>query len=129
MWGRLERPLALLILDRIRGIAQRFARLATRIGAGKYMPRRPAAAPRRRTAPRPCRPNPLPQGFAWLIKLVPEAAVYGSQLQFLFADPEMAALLEAAPASLRRPLRSLCRMLGVTPPPILAPPPPVPPPD
>ena len=35
----------------------------------------------------------------------------------------MAALLEAAPASLRRPVRSLCRMLGLEPPPILALPP------
>jgi hypothetical protein len=57
------------------------------------------------------------------VKLVPEAAVYGSQLEFLFADAEMAALLTAAPAPLRRPLRSLCRMLGVLPPPILAAPP------
>ncbi len=48
---------------------------------------------------------------------------YGSQLQFLFAEPEMAALLAAAPAAMRRPLRSLCRMLGVEPPPILALPP------
>ena len=35
----------------------------------------------------------------------------------------MKALLEAAPASLRRPVRSLCRMLGLEPPPILALPP------
>jgi hypothetical protein len=35
----------------------------------------------------------------------------------------MAALLAAAPASLRRPLRSLCWMLHLTPPQILAPPP------
>jgi hypothetical protein len=119
-WGRLARPLGLLILDRIREINQRFARIAARIGAGTYVPRRAAAMPRRRTGGRPRRPNPLPQGFAWLVKLVQETAVYGSQLQALFRDPEMAALLAAAPAPLRRPLRSLCRMLGVAPPPILA---------
>ena len=74
-----------------------------------------------------CRPAPkakksLPQGFAWLVKLVPETAVYRSQLQFLFADPEMAALMAAAPAAIGRPLCSLCRVLGVLPPKILAPP-------
>jgi hypothetical protein len=121
--GRLSGPLMILILNRIRDINQRFARLAARIGAGTYIPRRPAATPRRPTGPRPRPPNKLPQGFAWLVKLVPEAAVYGSQLQFLFADPAMAALMAAAPGPLRRPLRSLCRMLGVAPPPILALPP------
>jgi len=65
----------------------------------------------------------LPRGFAWLVKLLPETAVYGSQLQVLFADPAMAAMMQAAPASLCRPVRSLCHMLGVRPPPILAPPP------
>jgi hypothetical protein len=122
-WGRLARPLALLILDRLRSINQRIARLAARVAGGTYRPRRPAATPRPPTTRRPRQPNKLPQGFAWLVKLVPEAAAYGSQLQFLFADPEMAALMEAAPAALRRPLRSLCRMLGVAPPPILAAPP------
>ncbi len=57
------------------------------------------------------------------MKLLPETAAYGTQLQALCAAPEMAALLAAAPASLGRPLRSLCHMLGVRPPPILAPPP------
>ena len=118
-WGRLPRPFGLLILDRIRSINARFARIAARITAGTFLPRRsPAPHPRENRGPRG--PNKLPRSVAWLIKLLPEVAVYGSQLQFLFADPEMAALLEAAPASLRRPLRSLCRMLGVTPPPILA---------
>jgi hypothetical protein len=125
MWGGFPRPLALLILDRVRTINQAFARIAARIGAGNYHPRRPTDTPRQRAGPHPRQKNPLPQGFAWLVKLLPETAVYGSQLQFLFADPEMAALLAAAPASLGRPLRSLCHMLGVLPPPILAPPPPV----
>jgi hypothetical protein len=123
MWGHFSRPLALLILDRIRTINQAFARLAARIGAGTYIPSRPADRPRQRAGPHPRKKNPLPQGFAWLVKLVPETAVYGSQLQFLFAAPEMAALLAAAPGPMGRPIRSLCNMLGVRPPPILAPPP------
>jgi hypothetical protein len=119
--GRLATPLLVLILDRLRGINQTFARLAARIGAGRFAPRRSVA----RHSPierKPRRPNPLPQDFAWLIKLVPEAAASAGQLQFLLADAEMAALLAAAPAPLRRPLRSLCRMLGIDPPTVLAPP-------
>jgi hypothetical protein len=123
MWGGFSRPLAMLILDRLRTINQAFARLAARIAVGKPFPSRPPDQPRQRAGPHPRKKNPLPQGFAWLVKLVPETAVYGSQLQFLFATPEMAALMAAAPASLGRPLRSLCHMLGVRPPPILAPPP------
>ena len=119
--GWLAAPLVGLILDRLRGIKHRFARLAARIGAGRFSPRRATQRPDARQPPRA--KNPLPQGPAWLIKLVPEAAASASQLRFLLADPEMAALLAAAPAPLARPLRSLCRMLGVEPPPILAPPP------
>jgi len=119
--GRLALPLVVLILNRIREIQQRFARLAARIRASRFSARR--STPRRHTGRTPRRPSELPQGAAWLIKLVPEAAASASQLRFLFVDPEMAALLAAAPASMARPIRSLCRMLGVDPPPILAPPP------
>ena len=38
----------------------------------------------------------------------------------LFQDPEMIALMQAAPGAMRRPIRSLCWMLGTTPPSILA---------
>jgi hypothetical protein len=119
--GRLAVPLVVLILNRISEIKQRFARLAARIGAGRYSPRRSTQP--KHTGKKPRHPNQLPQGVAWLIKLVPEAAASASQLRLLFTDPEMVALLAAAPAPMARPLRSRCRMLGVDPPPILAPPP------
>jgi hypothetical protein len=107
-----------LIIDRIRGIKQRFARLAARIRDGRYAVRSVAAP--QRPAAKPRRPNKLPQTFGWLLKLVPDAVGSRSQLEHLFRDPGMADLMEAAPASMRRPLRSLCRMLGVPPPKILA---------
>jgi hypothetical protein len=118
---RLSYALIGLIIDRIRGINQCFARLAARIRDGKYFsrrfaPRRPPVGDRHRE------PNKLPQTFGWLLKLVPEAVGSRSQLECLLRDPEFAALLAAAPASLGRPLRSLCRMLRVSPPEILAPP-------
>ena len=119
---RLPYLLIAQIIDRLRFIKQRVARLAARIRDGRYAVRT-VTAPCRRSAGPPRRPDPLPKKFGWLLKLVPDAVGYRSQLENLFADAEMAALLAAAPASLGRPLRSLCHMLGIRPPPILAPPP------
>jgi len=120
MGGRIERALALLILTLIREINQAFARLAARISAGTYLPSRPVAARRARENRTPRGPNKLSQTFAGLVKLLPETAAYGTQLHVLFAEPEMAAPLAPAPAATRRPLRSLCRMLGARPSKILA---------
>ena len=126
---RLPLPLIALIVERIRRIKQRFADLADRIGAGLYTPRRHSTPPRRRPGQPPPPLEKLPQKFGWLLKLVPQAVGYCSQLEHLLRDPEMAALLTAAPTAMRRPIRSLCRMLGLSPPPILAlPPRPKPPP-
>jgi hypothetical protein len=120
--GRLARPLAVLIIGRLIDIQQRFTRIAERVGAGTYSPRR--SGPRRPPMEKkPRRPNPLPSRPAWLLSLVPEVPALASQLNLLLADPEMTALLAAAPGAMRRPLRSLCRMLGVDPPPVLALPP------
>ena len=125
MMGGDRLPLLLIaqIVDRIRGIKQRFATLAARIAAGQYVPRQNAAPPQKRPGQAPPPKNPLPNTFGWLLKLVPEAVQYRGQLEILLQDPEMAALLAAAPGAMARPLRSLCRMLGLTPPEILAPPP------
>jgi hypothetical protein len=113
-------PFIVLIVGRIRQINQRIAHLAARIRAGRYARRR--SAPRRSpTLRRARRPNPLPHEFGWLLKLVPESVAYRAQLDHLLRDPEMAALLAAAPAAMARPLRSLCWMLRLSPPPILAP--------
>ena len=117
--GIIAAPLFILLQHRISGIKRRFARLVARLASGKF-------SPRKSSGPRPGRPtgrkNVLPSGPCWLIKLVPAAAASASQLRFLLADPEMAALLAAAPASASRPIRSLCRALGVEVPEILPPP-------
>jgi hypothetical protein len=114
-------PLIVLIVGRLRHINQRIARLAARIRDGRYAPRRRSTPRRSPTIRRPRRPNPLPHEFGWLLELVPEAAGYRAQLEHLLRDPEMTALLAAAPAAMARPLRSLCWMLRVPPPPILPP--------
>jgi hypothetical protein len=111
-----------LIVSRLRAIKWRFARLAARVAAGTYKPR----APREQAAdqPRPAPPrDKLPRKFGWLRPLIPETVAFAGMLDGLLREPEMAALLAAAPAALGRPIRSLCRMLGVAPPKILAPPP------
>ena len=118
---RAATALLVLVWGMLRRMAVRLATLAAQASAGT-LPRHRARAPRapRRQSLRPR--QRLPAGFAWLVRLAPEAAGYGGQLQHLLADPEMAALLAAAPQA-GRILRPLCRMLAVPPTPALQPPP------
>jgi hypothetical protein len=120
---RLSYALIGLIVGRILGIKRRFARLAARIAAGTYAPRHCSTPRRPPTDPRPRQTTPLPRKRGWLLPLVPETVVFRCQLENLLVDPEMVALLTAAPASLGRPIRSLCWMLRLQPPDILTPPP------
>jgi hypothetical protein len=110
--GRMTVALLLLLWGRLRRSAARVRRLAERIAAGKL------ATSSRPAAPRPNRPPPprLPRGYAWLVRIVPTTAAFGSQLQHLLTDPEMAAIAELAP--MRRLLRPLCQMLGLPAPPV-----------
>jgi hypothetical protein len=111
--GRLAGPLIMLIWGRLRRLGARFAGLVARIRAGTLplvaAARRPASA-RPACTPRP--PPLLPRCFAWLARLVPEVNPYGAELYTLLSDPEMAALVCAAP-QMGGILRPLCRMLGV----------------
>ena len=126
--GLLAMPLKILVTARIMTIRDHLRRLADHIAAGTYKPRRPSATPRRKPAnPKPRQPSPLPQNPGWLRTLVPHEMYRlavtdaGHQLERLLRDdPQMIALIQAAPPSLRRPLRSLCRMLAIPPPPVLA---------
>ncbi len=101
-----------LICTRLSRTGQRFAKLAARVRSGAL----PAAA---RAGCRPAtsrssdrQAERLPRGFAWLFRLVPHSTPFGSQLNHLLSDPEMKALLEAAP-QMGRLLRPLCQMLGI----------------
>jgi hypothetical protein len=124
--------LILLICGRLRRITARFASLAARYAAGTLRPlRTPTTEPR--TEPRTAGPDsppprdpprdPLPRGYAWLIRLVPGAANFGTQLQYLLSQPEMAAMIAAVP-QMSRLLRPLCRALAAHPTPALPPDPP-----
>jgi hypothetical protein len=138
-------PLILLTVARLRHLLARFTKLAARAQAGKLRPPRRRAPPSAREASPPGEapppgeaapgdptPNPkpprqpeqlLPRKFGWLIRFVPyEAACFGSQLQHQLSQPEMTALIEAAPQA-GRILRPLCWMLAIPLPPILRLPP------
>ncbi len=111
-------PLVMLLWTRLARLTARFDALVARLTAGRSPAGRPAATARPRTRPArkaPAATGRLPRGQAWLIRLLPgEAASYGCQLQALLADPQMAALLAAAPEA-GRILRPLCRLLAITP--------------
>jgi len=111
----LSGPLLILLWTRLQVVSRRLAALAARAAAGRALTRRHITPlpPIRRTPPAPF-PH-LPHKFAWLVRLVPEAACHGSQLRHLLAEPEMEALLAVSPQA-RRLLRPLCRMLAVEPP-------------
>ncbi len=111
--------LMVLLWSRLHGMTDRFAALVAGCRFRRFASRTVrAAAPFADPAPPRLQQHPrqqhLPHGFAWLVRLVPEAASYGAQLQHLLAAPEMEALL-AASATARRLLRPLCRMLAVLP--------------
>jgi hypothetical protein len=114
------RPPLLLVHAWLGRLVQRFAALVARAEAGTLRP--PRRRPPRERPPREPPPR-WPKSFAWLIRMLPyQAACFGSQLQHQFSQPEMMALLEAAPQA-GRLLRPLCRMLAIDLPPALRLPP------
>jgi hypothetical protein len=117
-WG-LSLQMISLVITRIDRIRLRFAELAARIAEGRHVPRKSTISPRKRPGQPPPQ-NRLPNRFGWLLPLERHAVATRAQLESLLLQPDMAALLAADPAAMRRPLRSLCWMLAVTPPPILA---------
>jgi hypothetical protein len=121
MYGPFPRPLAQAIRARVQAISRLFRRIAEQVAAGTYVPRRLSGPRRPPTITRPRRPGPLPREAGWLRNLLPEEAPnLAGNLYALLADPATAAVIEAAPGPLRRPLRSLCHMLALDPPPVLA---------
>ena len=92
-------PLLVAIWNRLGRMVNRFNRLAARLEAGTLTPpRRRPTAPRRTAA---ARPPPdgimLPRGRGWLVRLVQATAVGSGYLRVLLDDPEMQALMAAAP--------------------------------
>lgn len=134
---RVVGALVFLLWRRLSRLAVRFAALLARFHAGTLPPprRRPVAAANPGTVATPAAaaatappPPRLPSDRGWLIHRMRETVVYGEYLRRLLAEPEMAALLEAAPQAARL-LRPLWRMLTTEPlPALLRRPPPIRPP-
>ena len=112
--SRLPYALITLIIARLIGIRDCVRRVAARVAAGTYSPRKsPATPPKRQAGKRPRAERLLPRHHAWLLKMVPDAVGPRAWLKTLLRDPEFLALMQAAPQTLGRPLRSLCRALGI----------------
>ncbi len=102
-------PLLGPILNYLNRLNRQFAALVARAQAGtlRASPRRGAGKPvaQRLTWPRP--PRALPGGNLWIAKLAPWMGWGGQEVYVLVMnDPEMAALIEAAPQA-KRLLRAL----------------------
>ncbi len=113
--GLLATALVLLLYRRLGQIGLRMERLVARFQAGRLrVPgvRTVVDAPVVR-AKREGGVRIWPHAFGWLVRAAAwEAAGFGSQLRAVLEQPEMVALLTAAPQA-ARVLRPLCRMLAV----------------
>jgi hypothetical protein len=118
--GRIPMPLLSLMFGRLKRLQDGFAHLAGRIAAGTYRPRR--FTPRRGTAAAKPPPKSPLQKSGWLAELLPDAvaAPLRGHLLGLLEDPEVKALIAAAPAPMARMFRPLCWALKLKPPEILA---------
>ncbi len=104
--------LAWLVWHYLKRLAARFTALAARVSAGKLAVVSRAMGLRAASEVARLRPPGLPHGFAWLIRLAPSTVALRGQVCHLLGDPELVALLAAAPGA-GRILRPLCRMLGI----------------
>ena len=134
LMGLFAAPVADDLINRLRLAKQHLARLAARLQAGTWRPRR-VTARRPPDNPKPMPKIPRRKAFGWLRPLLPDAVPAAGYLDHLLHDPAMVALMQAAPAQAARILRPLCWMLRLKPPPVLASPrpktapQPAPPPD
>lgn len=99
VWGRIKR-----VQVRLQALLLRFQQGRLRVGG---------PGGRGCSGPRGGGGVALPRRFGWLLPLVPfEAACFAGQIRAVLAEPEMVALLAAAPQA-RRVLGPVCRMLGI----------------
>ncbi len=115
--GLLTAALILLLYRRLGEVSRRMEGLVARFQKGRLwrLESRPAAgAGVAGDVVRRVRGERIwPRAFGWLVRAAGwEAAGFGSQLRAILEQPEMVALLVAAPQA-ARVLRPLCRMLAV----------------
>ena len=104
--------LALLLHRRLGEICRKFERLAARFQAGHVCRRARRGHGGARHAGK-TGARLWPARFGWLVRAASyQAAGYGAQLRHILEQPEMVALLKAAPQAARI-LRPVCRMLAI----------------
>ena len=110
--GLLSQMLVLLAYRRLGEVCRKLEGLVARFQAGTlYRVARRAPVSARAVAPGG--PRVWPGRFGWLVRAAAwQAAGYGSQLEAVLRQPDMVALLMAAPQA-ARVLRPVCRMLAV----------------
>jgi hypothetical protein len=108
-----EIPLVVLLWRRLFRISRRFHFILARYRTGALPPpgstRRPASKP---TTLRVRRPTQIPTRFGWVTHEVSMAVFHRYDLEDLLDDPELPALVAAAP-QLGSALRPLCHMMAV----------------
>ncbi len=110
--GMMAAAMILLVWQRLQRIERRIKGMLARFRQGRLVVRR-AVISRVGVVRSGGGVARLPRDFAWLVKLVPyQAACFAGQISTLLGEPEMVALLAAAPQA-RRVLAPLCRMLGI----------------
>ena len=128
--ARLEGPVQMalynLIGRRIDRTRDRLIRLAERLQAGWTYAPKPCAARKTPDPPKdrqPREPNPLTAGSHWLLRAAPGPDMGGANdaLYRLLHEPDIAAVIAAAPVPAWRILRSVCWALGVRKPALLGP--------
>jgi len=121
--GPVQMMLYRLVGEKITQTRDRLIRLAERVAAGWTYQPKPYAKRKSPTRP-PRTPDPLTTGSLWLVRAAPghdTTAAAAADLRRLLEEPEIAAVLAAAPVPAWRIVRSLCWALGVRKPAVLGP--------
>ena len=106
----------MLIIRRVQTLPHRLRAIIESLRDGTYRPPAPRGPRGPNGKPRPptlAWPQRMPNHHAWLVRMSRPFFAHGSYLEQFLRDPEMQALIQAAP-QLRRLFRPICRMLGVT---------------
>lgn len=122
MQRRVETIALFMVWECVSQLQQRIEQISARFARGEILvpwPRDGGDIPVDGPEPADWAGDPFPRQMGWLVRQSPEFAGYGQELLRLLEDPEMLALLKAAP-QLKPSFRRLLRLLDVTCPPALA---------
>jgi len=97
-WSTLPPLLVCRVGERMRAIKLRVERIAALVRDGRYVARHRSTPASPGARPPPPRPDPAMREFGWLAPLLPHMQLPRGGFLALLRDPEMVALIQAAPA-------------------------------